>query len=101
METKPQPVRIWRIVVVLVGVLALLLAYYWVHKLTGTPDQPAEDIALALVFGGALLDVLTVIALFAIAGGIGRRALSRLDLALTRPERIAIEGALGLGVISL
>src|SRR5215213_2240497 len=93
METKPAPGLIWRVIVVFVGMVALLLAYYWVHK--------PIDAGLALVLGGSLLDLLTVGALFAIAGGIGRRALLRLDLAVTRPERLALEAVLGLGLVSL
>ncbi len=90
---------VWRAVVVLIGLLALLLGYYWVHKPTGSPSG---DAALALALGGSLLDLLTVGALFVAAGGVGRRALARLDLSLlSAPERIALEGVIGLGAISL
>ncbi len=90
---------LWRAVVVLIGLLALLLGYYWVHKPTGSPSG---DAALALTLGGSLLDLLTVGALFVVAGAVGRRALGRLDLMnLSAPERIALEGAVGLGAISL
>jgi hypothetical protein len=90
---------VWRAVVVLIGLVLLLLGYYWVHKPTGSPS---EDAALAQSLGGALLDLLTAGALFAVAGAVGRRALIRLDLAaLSTPERIALEGVIGLGVISL
>ena len=78
---------------VLVGALALLVAYYWVHK----PLDPA----LLLALGGALLDLLTAAALFAVAGGLGRRALSCLDVSrLSRSERVALESGLGLGLIA-
>ncbi len=85
---------LWRAAVVLLGVLALLVGYYWVHK--------PIDAALALRFGGALLDAATVGALFVVAGGVGRRSLARLDLTdLTRAERIALEAVIGLGIIGI
>ncbi len=78
---------------VLVAALTMLVAYYWVHK----PLNPA----LALALGGALLDVLTALALVLAAGGLGRRALARLDVAaLTRQERLALSAGIGLGLVS-
>jgi hypothetical protein len=77
-----------------VAVVALLIAYYWVHKPT--------SIATFLVLGGTLLDFVIVAAVASIGGGLGRRALIRLDLSpLSIPERVALEGALGLGAVSL
>ncbi len=78
---------------ILLALLALLIAYYWVHK----PFTPRQ----ALTFGGALLDLLTVAAMAVIAGGLGRRALSHAGLAsVSWAERVALEGALGLAFIA-
>jgi hypothetical protein len=78
----------WRAAVVLTGTLALIIAYYWVHKpvtpqlLQGAADgigalfaaPPALD-RLASNLLGVLLDVLVVGALFVVSGGLGRRVL--------------------------
>lgn len=88
----------WRAAGVLLGVTALLIAYYWVHK----PLQPEQ----VIVIGGALLDALSVSLLAAAAGGIGRAALRRAGRwiefgALSHAERLALEGATGLGIVAL
>jgi hypothetical protein len=88
----------WRVAGVLLGVTALLIAYYWVHK----PLQPGQAIAI----GGALLDALSVSLLAAAAGGIGRATLRRTGHwiesgALSRAERLALEGTAGLGLVAL
>lgn len=83
-----------RALLIFVALFALLIAYYWIHK----PLDPAILVRL----GGALLDLATVAALFALAGGCGRAALARLDLTpLSRAERLALEGGAGLGLIAL
>ena len=73
MESKSPANLIARALLIFVGLFALLIGYYWVHK--------PFDIAVALLLGGALLDVVTVAILFVIAGGIGRALLAR-----TRPD---------------
>lgn len=83
-----------RSLVILAGLLALLVAYYWVHK--------PFDLDVAQRAGGALLDLMTAGTLFAFAGGIGRAALTRLNLTgISRAERIALEGGIGLGLVAL
>jgi 4-amino-4-deoxy-L-arabinose transferase-like glycosyltransferase len=78
----------WRAAVVLTGTLALIIAYYWVHKpvtpqlLQGAADgiatlfatPPALD-RLAANLLGVLLDVLVVGALFVVSGGLGKKVL--------------------------
>jgi hypothetical protein len=90
-----------RALTIFVGMAILLAAYYWVHRPFGiAPGNERPEIALRL--GGALLDLLTVAVMFAVAGGIGRAALRRLDLAaLSRSERLALEGGIGLGALAL
>jgi 4-amino-4-deoxy-L-arabinose transferase-like glycosyltransferase len=86
-----------RIVAVLIGLLLLFVAYYWVHK----PINPP----LIFSLGGALLDLLTATVLACIAGGCGRFILARWFRAGLSPlsylEKIALEGTLGLGLISI
>ncbi len=83
-----------RALLIFVGLFALLIGYYWVHK--------PFDVAVFLLLGGALLDVATAASLFVIAGGIGRAVLARIDLTrVSRAERIALEGGVGLGIVAL
>ncbi len=100
----PRPSRaslIVRALLIFVGLFALLIGYYWVHKPLGITLDPF-DVTVALRITGALLDGATAAVLFAIAGGIGRAALARLDLTrLSRAERIALEGGIGLGIVAL
>ncbi len=94
MPAKSTANLLARALLIFVGLFALLIGYYWVHK--------PFDVSSALLIGGALLDVATVAALFVIAGGIGRTLLSRIDLTgLSRAERLALEGGIGLGVVAL
>ena len=92
---RPSPANlIARALLIFVGLFALLIGYYWVHK--------PFDVAVFLLLGGALLDVATAAILFVIAGGIGRALLARIDLTrLSRAERIALEGGLGWGIVAL
>ena len=82
----------WRVTAALVGLVAVLIAYFWVHK----PLDPA----LLGSLGGAALDIFAAALMVIVAGGLGRRLLSIMDLSiLSRAERVALEGVLGLGVI--
>ncbi len=82
-----------QIVIVLVALIALLVGYYWVHK--------PLSFGLVQTLGGALLDLLTAAALAAVAGGVGRRALTRADLSpASRAERVALQGLIGLGMVA-
>lgn len=91
----------WRSILALVGMVTLLVAYYWVHK----PLDPA----LIGWLGGAALDVLTAVVIAVVAGGLGRKLTSsptRLGVSIpreagkvSRAEWVAIEGLLGLGVL--
>ncbi len=88
-----------RALIIFIGLAVLLTAYYWVHRPFGfQPGTPLS--AGALRIGGALLDLITVVVVFAVAGGLGRLLLARLDLP-SRAERFALEGGIGLGAISL
>lgn len=92
-ESNARRAGLARKIIVLAAALALLVAYYWVHK--------PLDAALVLAVGGALLDALTVLALLLAAGGIGRRALACLDTtALSSPEQLALTAGIGLGLVS-
>ncbi len=78
----------------LLWVTLVLAAYYWAHK----PLTPA----LARALGGAALDVASAAALFALAGGVGRAWLRRVDVRFwSTPERLAAEAVLGLGALAL
>ncbi|MCC6616001.1 MAG: glycosyltransferase family 39 protein [Anaerolineae bacterium] len=87
----------WRLPVILIALVGLLVGYYWLHK----PIAPQ----LMLNLLGALLDVVTVSALFAVGGGLGDALLRRLRLVeqidLTPPERLSIAALLGVGLIAL
>ena len=94
MPAKSPATLLIRALILFVALFALLIGYYWVHK--------PFDLPVFQSVGGALLDVLTVAALFGIAGGIGRATLARLNLStVTRAERIALEGGIGLGIVAL
>jgi Dolichyl-phosphate-mannose-protein mannosyltransferase len=83
---------IWRVLVVLIGLLALMIGYYIFHK--------PIDLGLLFTFGGAALDLATVGLVAAIAGGLGRRGLVLFD-GISRVERVAMECGVGLGLISI
>lgn len=88
-----------RALILFIALAALLTAYYWVHRpFDIQPGVPIPDSALRL--GGALLDLFTVGLVFAVAGGLGRAALVRLAMP-SRAERFALEGGIGVGVLSL
>ncbi|NWG16097.1 MAG: hypothetical protein HXY41_05620, partial [Chloroflexi bacterium] len=83
-----------RIAAVLVGLVAVLVGYYWVHK--------PLDAALAGSLGGAALDAGAVGLLVMVAGGLGQRMLARVtaDADWSAAERIAVEALAGLGVLA-
>lgn len=104
----------WRVPVVLIGLAGLLAAYYRLHwpvtseALTALSailgDVTIRDGGVTLArIGGALLDVLTVSALFTVAGGLGRAVQTRL---MTRAQedtqgiQAYIDTLLGLGLIA-
>src|SRR5215467_951947 len=94
MPAKSSTNVLIRALILFVALFALLIGYYWVHK--------PFDLLVFKSVGGALLDVLTAAALFGIAGGIGRAALMRIDLTtISRPERIALECGIGVGIVAL
>src|SRR5688572_28055566 len=101
MKSEPRlPGLGWRLGLSLLFIIVMLAAYYWAHK-TVDPQQPG-DLLFARQFGGVLLDLLTVVALVLIAGGLGRAFLVHLDrISFTRAERLALDSLLGLGIISL
>ncbi len=85
--------------VMLLALTLLLIGYYWVHKPFSGPEL--------LTALGYALDVAVPFALIALAGAAGRAALGRaaprlalpLD-SLNRAERLALDVALGLPVLS-
>lgn len=84
----------WRAPLIVAALCALLISYYLIHK--------PISLAMAAALGGAAADALIVGLIGTIAGGIGRRALSRLPLGhLSRAEALAVEGAVGLGLIAV
>src|SRR5690606_25442121 len=98
-STKERAGMLVRAVIVLLALMLLLTAYYWVHK--------PFDLTTITILGGAAVDTLTVGALFAIAGGIGRWVLALLHrrvalefTLLSRAERFALAGIAGLMLIS-
>lgn len=89
-----------RSVLLLVGILAVLVGYYWVHK-------PFNFVMIGAL-GGAALDGLAAALLAAAGGGLGRRLLTALDpqsdglrVYISRAERLALESLLGLGTLSV
>ena len=84
----------WRTPLIVVALCGLLIAYYLVHK--------PIHVGTAAALGGAVADALTAGLMGVIAGGIGRRALSRLPLGhLSTAEALAVEGSVGLGLIAI
>ena len=86
--------KLFRLTLILLITAALFTAYYvWHPPLT----RPA-----AMAVGGALLDIFTALALFAVAGGLGRGLLRPAPMGtLSKAERVGIEGLIGFGVLSL
>ncbi len=83
-----------RLIIALTGIMAALIGYYWAHK-------PLDPTVIARL-GGALLDVLAAALLALCGGGLGRRLLPWLgSVGLSRAERVALEGVVGLGALSL
>src|SRR5262245_46176270 len=82
----------WRVLAALLGLVAILLGYFCVHK----PLYPA----LLLTLGGGLLDVLSAILIISIGGGLGRRIIPLIAKtirhtapntnALSQSERVAL-----------
>jgi 4-amino-4-deoxy-L-arabinose transferase-like glycosyltransferase len=84
--------------VILLGVLALLGAYYWTHK----PFSIDYGLTTALRIVGGMLDLATAAALTVLSAGIGRGLLARLPMShLSRLERLALAGLVGFGVVGL
>lgn len=83
----------------LVILIAIFMAlYFWGHNLS--LENPLR-LGLFTV-GRMVLDLGAVALLASIGAGIGRTILKRIDFAtISTPERVAIEGSIGLGIISL
>jgi hypothetical protein len=93
-STRTDIVHIGAIAGVLTWMALILGLYYWVHK----PATPA----LAEAVGGAFLDIAVAAMFTLVAGGLGSRLLSRLDLTfLSLPERLATTALVGLPALSL
>ncbi|MBZ0285099.1 MAG: hypothetical protein K8L97_30465 [Anaerolineae bacterium] len=93
----------WQMLVTFFGLVVALIAYFWAHK----PLDPA----LIASLGGAFLDLFTISLIVSLAGGLGRRVLLIPTLQLekgaggehnlSRAERLALEGTLGLGILGM
>jgi hypothetical protein len=83
----------------LVTLIAIFMAlYFWGHNTSLNNPLRSGLFTLGRIF----LDLGAVVLLASIGAGIGRTALKRYDFAgISTPERVAIEGAIGLGIISL
>lgn len=97
---KTNIALVLRAFALLLALTLLLVGYYWVHK-------PLSNNGF-LMFGGALLDTLTVSALVAVAAGAGRficaLVVKRLQLMwddLSSAEQLALEAGVGLALISM
>jgi hypothetical protein len=86
-----KPSFLGLILAVLAWVMLVLVGYYYVHK----PVTPLQ----VLYFGRAVLDLILAVALVGLAGGVGARLLTA--SALTPLERLALQAALGLGILAL
>jgi hypothetical protein len=84
--------RVWIALVFVIALAAVLIGYYYVHK----PIMPAQAAALA----SRLLDVGAAFLFTLASGGLGRR-LTRGELLATPGERLAVQTALGWGVMGL
>lgn len=90
--------KLGQVLLALFWTVVTLLLYYWIHKPV-TPD-------VVRVVGGAALDLGSTVLMIVIAGGIGRRVITvflaeNWETQLSRPERLAGEALLGLGIFSL
>jgi hypothetical protein len=87
---------LWRIPLILISLIALLIGYYWVHK--------PFDLPLAQTLFGLAQDVLTTALIAGVAGGFVRRVAEANNIRfapLSRAERVAVEGVIGLFILSL
>ncbi|MDZ4765543.1 MAG: hypothetical protein SGI73_13415 [Chloroflexota bacterium] len=95
-KTTTLGVLLRALAIVLIA-LGLLTAYAWGHK----PLNIDYGLGVALRVGGTALDLLTAAVIALAAGGSGRALLGRLSWkGVSRAERIAIEGGVGLAALS-
>lgn len=99
MQQTTKPVSLITKLGVVLALALLLVLYFWGHNVG---EQTRILFVGIAQMGNALLNVALVMALLAVAGGIGRWLLWRVGAdGLSLPERIALEAALGLGLISI
>lgn len=88
-----------RKLLLLFAFILIVLLYIWGHNSGEHAVMLAAGIQAAARSGW---DLLASVALLAVSGAIGKRALSHLTLTtLSRPESLALSAAFGLGIISL
>ncbi|MBZ0300790.1 MAG: glycosyltransferase family 39 protein [Anaerolineae bacterium] len=91
----------WKKIVLLLALVILLVLYFWAHNIG---DQPVILLNGFVGLTGTALDLLTVGAIVAVGGGLGRYAGRVLHLRtadLHPAEVVALEGGLGLGLLSI
>lgn len=84
-----------------IGMALVVVLYFWGHNVG---DQPAILANAFLALAGVAADLLTVSLIALVSGGIGRRIVQAGRLPFTdlhRAERVALEGGLGLGMLSI
>lgn len=75
-ESSPPVGTVLRALLIFIGLLALLVGYYWSHRPFGI--EPGSVPAIVLTLGGAALDLLTAAALLVTGGTVGRVIISAL-----------------------
>ncbi len=87
--------KVWIAFGVVIGLAALLGAYYYVHK----PITPGQAAALAAVLADAAVAMLLTV----LGGGLGRRCLrgAALDFGTDAGQRVVVEVALGWALTGL
>jgi hypothetical protein len=105
-DSTPQPSQwaiLWRALAIVLIALFVLMGYAWGHKPLNIDG--GLDVAVRVI--GAALDLATMSVIAVIAGGVGRSLVSRVVPArviagtLSRAERIALDGGIGLAALSL
>jgi hypothetical protein len=91
---QTQTLSFIRAIAIIFWMTVVIALYFWAYK--------PFNATLARAVGGALVDLVTMGVLVAVAGGLGRWLLGRLDVSpWSRAERVAAAGLIGLSTLSL